>query len=216
MDGAQAGPEHEGGLVSRFEVHGFPGFPHVEDMRVAPGDAELAGGIAGQILVRQEQHAVTLAEGPVHHFFRVGRRAHRAAVAPHHGLDRQRSVDVGERDQLAARGGEAAEYAIEQPGGGHLGHHAVGGMVGQEHLLAFAGEQGGGFRHEVDAAEDDVVRGDAGDAPGQFEGVAADVAVLDGGFLLVVVADDGQPAAEFGAEFLNGAGVIGIPSQCAC
>lgn len=32
-------------------------------MRVAPGDAELAGGIAGQILVRQEQHAVTLAEG---------------------------------------------------------------------------------------------------------------------------------------------------------
>lgn len=33
--------------------------------------------------------------------------------------------------------------------------------------------------------------------------------MLDGGFLLVVVADDGQPAAEFGAEFLNGAGVVG-------
>ena len=82
MDGAQAGPEHEGGLVRRFEIHGFPGSAYIEDMRVASGDAELAGGIAGQVLVRQEQHAVALAEGPVHHFFRVGRRAYRAAVAP--------------------------------------------------------------------------------------------------------------------------------------
>lgn len=81
-------------------------------------------------------------------------------------------------------------------------------MIGQEHLLSLAGEQGGGLGHEIDAAKDDVVRVDAGHAAGQLKGVAADVAVADGLFPLVVVADDGQAAAEAGAQLLNGAGVV--------
>ncbi len=195
-------------LVGGFEVHGVSGRADVEDVGVASGEAELAGRVAGQILVGEEQHAVTLPEGPVHHLFRVGGGAHRAAVASHHGLDRQRGVDVGERHQMAPGGGEALQHPVEQGGGGHLRHDAVRAVIGQEHLLAFAGEQGGGFRHEVDAAENDEIGIDAGNAPGEFEGVAADVAVPDGFFLFVMVPHDGQPAAERGAKFLDAGGIV--------
>ena len=105
-------------------------------------------------------------------------------------------------------GGEALQHPVEQGGGGHLRHDAVRVVIGQEDLLAFAGEQGGGFRHEIDAAKDDEIGIDAGDAPGELKRVAADVAVPDGPFLFVMVPDDGQPAAERGAKLLDAGGIV--------
>ena len=82
---------------------------------------------------------------------------------------------------------------------GHVGHRAAGGQVGQDHALVIAGQDVGALRHEVDAAEDDVVRlAAAGRLLGELERVAAEIGPLDDLVALVVVSEDHQPSAERG------------------
>ena len=81
--------------------------------------------------------------------------------------------------------------------GGHVGHRAAGGEVGQHHGLGVGGEDVGRLGHEVHAAEDDPlgIRPGRG-LLGQLEGVAGDVGELDDLVALVVVAEHEDPVAE--------------------
>ena len=57
-------------------------------------------GVAAQVLVGEEQHALAAFERPFKHGARVGARAHDAAVASAEGFERGRGVHIGDRDDL--------------------------------------------------------------------------------------------------------------------
>ena len=66
------------------------------------------------------------------------------------------------------------------------------------------GQDAGGLRHEVHATEDDVVGVGTGSGfAGQQEGVALEVGVLDHLFPLVMMAQDGDRAAQLPAGFAD-------------
>lgn len=82
-------------------------------------------------------------------------------------------------------------------GGGHVGHRAARGEVGEDDLLVVAGEDVRGLGHEVHAAEHDVLGLRAGRrVPGQLEGVTGHVRELDDLVALVVVAEHEDLVAE--------------------
>lgn len=84
-------------------------------------------------------------------------------------------------------------------GGGHVGHRTAGREVGEDDLLRRAGQDVRGLRHEVHAAEHDVLGLRAGGGvPGELERVARDVGELDDLVALVVVAEDEDAVAEGG------------------
>ena len=120
-------------------------------------------------------------------------------------LERGGRVHVGDRDDRRRVRPPAAPSASARAGVqqgaprlvGHVGHRAAGGEVGQDHPLVIGGEDVGALRHEVHAAEDDVVGvAAAGRLLGELEGVAAEVGPADDLVALVVVAEDDQPRAE--------------------
>src|SRR5581483_1778245 len=83
----------------------------------------------------------------------------------------------------------------------HVGHRAARAHVGQDHDLVFGGENIGGFRHEMDAAKDDIFGfGVRGGELGEFEAVAPVVRPFDDLVTLVVVAEDDEVAAETAAR----------------
>ena len=99
---------------------------------------------------------------------------------------------------------------------GHVGHGAAGTEVGEDDLLVVAGEDVGGFGHEVDAAEEDIFGlGEFGGFAGELEGVAGDVGEADDVVLLVMVAEDDELVAQFGFSGGNafddrGSGKLGV------
>ena len=82
----------------------------------------------------------------------------------------------------------------------HIGHGAAGGDVGQDDALLRPGQDAGGFGHKMDAAEDDEIGlGAAGGLLRQQERVALEIGVFDDFFALVMMPQDGHPAAQLPA-----------------
>ena len=140
-----------------------------------------------------------LLERPLQRHLGVGRRADGAAVAAAERLDVGRGVHVGHRyDAVGDAGlGQRVPGVLDLVDPGHVGHRAAGRQVGQDHLLARAGQDVGRLGHEVHAAEDDELRlGPAGRVAGELERVAGDVGELDDLVALVVVAEHEHPVAQ--------------------
>ncbi len=102
---------------------------------------------------------------------------------------------------------------------GHVGHGAAGGEVGEDDFDAIGCEYVCGFRHEVDAAENDVAYWGSGLRSFfyyrrcelcEFEGVACVVGVLDDGVHLVVVAEDEEFGTELFSAVLYARGEVGF------
>ena len=171
--------------------------PHPHVVGTEP---ELAGGVAAQVLVGEEEQLVGPLQAPGHDRPGVGRGAHRPALAADEGLEGGRGVHVGDgQDALdVGRGGQLLPRHLHRVDVGHVGHGAAGVEVGEDDGLVVAGEHVGRFGHEVDAAEDDEFGRRVGRQPGQSVGVAAGVGPPHDLVPLVVVAEDEQPFAELG------------------
>ena len=79
----------------------------------------------------------------------------------------------------------------------HIRHRTARAHVGQNDDLLLGGQDVGGFRHEVDAAKNDVLRLRMfGGELGEFEAVSPKIGPLDDLVPLVVVAQDQQIFAE--------------------
>jgi hypothetical protein len=147
-------------------------------------------GVAAEVLVGEEQHALPALERPVEHRASVRRGADDAAVAAHEALQRRRGVHVRDRDDgyapVGVDGGQIAVDLLEllpalldARGVGHVGHRAARGEVGQDHGLVGPREHVGGLGHEVHAAEDDRLGIRPGlRGVGELERVAREVGVL--------------------------------------
>ena len=130
-------------------------------------------------------------------------------------------VHVGDGDEGGVGGG-AAGLLVDLPGVfdvlevGHIGHGAASAQIGEDDLLVIGGEDVGGFGHEVDAAEDDVLSvGEFGGFAGELEGIADDIGEADDVVLLVMVAEDDEAVAELGfarGDAFNdrGSGKLGV------
>ena len=100
---------------------------------------------------------------------------------------------------------------LELIGLGHVGHRAAGGEVGKNHLLMRRAEHVGAFRHEMHAAEDDVVGfRTRGDLARELERVAGVVGELDHFVALIVMAEDDEPVAELRARRGNARVHLGV------
>ncbi len=216
VHGAVAAPQdHLGGaqLVGGQAAVGLVG---VVDHTVVEGHAHIAdGGVAAQVLVGQEEDLLSLLEGPVQRALGVGGGADRAAVLAGEGLDVGGRVHVRDGHHLLGNPGlgqdvPALGYLL---GRRHIGHRAAGRQVGEDHLLVVAREDVGGLGHEVDTAEDDVLRvRPGGRVPRELEGVAGHIGELDDLVALVVVPEDEDLVAELllgRAGALDEAGVGG-------
>ena len=118
--------------------------------------AHLEGGVASEVLVRQEQDALAAIPRPPQRRGRVRRRADHAALLADERFDRRGGVDVGHRHHVVdAHLTEFRPARFELVDRGHVGHRAAGGEVGQDDLLVRRREDVGALRHEVNAAEHD-------------------------------------------------------------
>ena len=171
-------------------------------------DAKGLGGIVAQMPVGQKKHAVALIQSPAHHDFGIGRGAHRAAKFAHHGLEGQIGIHIGQRYDLAPHGCQLLQHLAGKGGWRLSRHKAVGVQTWQVHALTGFGKQSGRFAHKIHTAKNDVGRLDAGNAPGQLERIAGDVAVAHDGVVLVVVAHDAQIRAQLLFQACDGCACI--------
>ena len=200
VDRAVPPPQQDLGRPDPVRVEAALVAVRVPDHAVGRVEAHGQGGVAAQVLVGQEQHPLSPLERPGHGRGRVGGGADGAALAAGEGLDRGRGVHVGQGH------GPAGDPLLKDlPGlvdlgpGGHVGHGAAGGQVGQDDLLVVAGEDVGRLGHEVNAAEDhELGLGPGRGLLGQAEGVAAGIRELDDLVALVVVAEDERPVTQGG------------------
>ncbi len=170
------------GLVRVVEDAVLQGHPHVPH-----------GRVAAQVLVGEEQHLLPLLEGPLQGPLRVRRGADRAAVAAGEGLDVRGGVHVRDgHDLLGDAGlGQHVPALGDLLGGGHVGHRTARREVRQYDLLVVGGQDVRGLRHEVHAAEDDVLGlRTRRRVPGELERVAGHIRELDDLVALVVVPED--------------------------
>ena len=125
---------------------------------------------------------------------RIRRGADDAAVLAAERLHRRRRVDVGDgNDSRYAHLREIVPAHLELFDVGHVGHRTAGGEVRQDHLLMVGAEHVGALRHEMHAAEDDVVGvGMPADLAGELERVAGVVGELDHLVALIVVSQDDE------------------------
>ncbi|MDQ0690503.1 hypothetical protein QF047_001463 [Arthrobacter sp. W4I7] len=171
------------------------------------GHAQCLGGVAAQVLVREEQHPLAALERPLQDGFSVRGGADDAAVLAAESLQGCGGIHVGDRDDRnpafgVGLGAEDLLKLLPALGHGvgvsHVRHGAAGRQVGQDDSLFGRGEDVSGFGHEVDAAEHDGL----GVRPrergvGQLEGVAHEVRVLDDFVALVKVPQDDGPVAQY-------------------
>ena len=176
---------------------GSVGIPHDA---VVERETEVAyGGIAAQVLVGQEQHALTAFERPLERPLGVARCADRSVIAPGEGLDVGGGVHVGDGNRGVGKAsrGDGVPGGLDLVDRGHVGHRAPGGEIGQDHLLVVGGEDVGALGHEVHAAEDDELGlGMRGRLLRQLERVAGGVGELDDLVALIVMAEDVETIAQ--------------------
>ena len=92
---------------------------------------------------------------------------------------------------------ELAPAHLELIGRGHVGHRTAGGEIRQHDFLMRRAQDVGALRHEVHAAEDDVLRlAAARGRARQLQRVAGVVGELDDLVALVVMAEDDDAVAE--------------------
>ena len=149
------------------------------------------------MLIRQEDDLLPPAERPFEDQPRVAAGAAGPVVLPAEGLDGRGGVDVGDgNDGGRRRVGQEGPRFLQLVDGRHVGHAATGGQVGEDDLDRIAGEDVGGFGHEMDAAEYDVFRiGLGGRDLGQLETVAREVGEADDLVLLIMVPEDHERVA---------------------
>ncbi len=203
---AEPVPEDHPGLVEGVGVVAAErpvGVPHRHAFERHP---HRLGGVASEVLVGEEQHALPALESPFEHGCGIRRGADDAAVLAAEPLQRCRGVHVGDGDDghpaIGIRLG-AVERLELLPGlhhridVGHVGHRAARGQIGQDDRLLRACEDVGGLGHEVHAAEDDRLRVRL--RPGrvrELEGVADEVRIRHDLVALVEVAEDDDPVTE--------------------
>ena len=200
-------PEDHSGVAELFLGVAAQPLEGIPDHHFVQGNAKLEGGVAAQVLVGEEEDPLGPLKGPLQDGGGVGGGADGAVVAAAEGLDAGDGVHVGDGYDAAV----VAEHVLQVvPGifhvvhGGHVGHGAAGGDVGENDLLVGRAEDAGGLGHEVDAAEDDVAGLGAGcGLLGEEEGIALEVGVLDDFLALVVVAEDGHVGAELLADVVD-------------
>ncbi len=78
----------------------------------------------------------------------------------------------------------------------HVGHGAAGVQIGEDHLLAVAREHVGALRHEMHAAEDDVLRIGFGRGFGKLVRIAGEVRKADHLVALIVVSKQDRRGAQ--------------------
>ena len=199
VDRAVALPEEEGGVLGLGLGQPAQVEARVPQRHVVVRVAHRDPGVAPEVLVREEQHLVSLGERPPQHRLGIARRADGAAVTAHERLDGRRRVHVRDRHEALDVDDvcEGLPRLLDLVDVGHVGHGAAGVEVRQDDLLVVAGQDVGGFRHEVHPAEDDVF----GFGPflrenGQLVAVAPSVGEGDDLVALVVVSEDEEALAE--------------------
>ena len=211
VDRAEAVPEDHPGVEQGLFVVAAEGLARVPHRHLLQRHAHGLGGVAAQVLVGEEQHALAALERPLQHGRGVRGRADDAAVLAAEALERGGGVHVGDRDDRdpavgvglgaedapravpSTRSTESmsAMSAIEQPAA----------RLGRITAWSGPGQDVRGLGHEVHAAEDDGLRVRPGQGRvGELEGVAHEVGVLDHLVALVEVPqDDGAvPQCRFG------------------
>ena len=180
------------------ELHG----PRIPDRHLVQRNAHGVSGVAAEMLVGKEEDALVTCESPFKGGAGVGRGADETAIFAAESLDGGGGVHVSDRHDFA---GEA--LAIERIPAvfhlgdfGHIGHRASGVEIGQDYLLAVVAEHVGAFGHEVDAAENDVLRICLRGDFGELVAVAGEVGEADDLVALVVVAEQDGGRAQFGAR----------------
>ena len=180
------------------------GIETAEDLVRIPHDhliernAHLVGGVAPEVLVGHEENPLAALERPLQRRHRVRRRADGAAALADERLNRRRRIDVGHRhDAGDAHLLQLFPARLELLRLDHVGHRAAGGQVRQDDLLMRRGQDVRAFRHEVHAAEHDVV----GVRPlrhltGKTERVAGVVGELDHFVALIVMTENDELVAE--------------------
>ena len=158
VDRAVALPENHLRALDLFGVESAEDLVRIPDDHLVERDAHLVGRVPPEMLVRQEENLLAALERPLQRGHRVRRGADRAAALADERLNRRRRVDVGHRHDA----GDAHLLELFPAGFqllrlGHVGHRAAGGQVRQDDLLMRRAEDVRAFRHEVHAAEDDVV-----------------------------------------------------------
>ena len=89
VHGAEALPQNHlgAGVIGRIGGAALC-LERIPQRHLAQRNAHRAGGIAAQMLVREEQHALAAGERPFQHGVRIGRGAYDAAVASAERLQR--------------------------------------------------------------------------------------------------------------------------------
>ena len=159
------------------------------------------------MLVGKHQQLLAALPRPLHHCRRVGGRADNPAVGADERFYGCGRVDVGDRndacttvlDRVRADTHlrELAPGNFELVGGRHVRHGAAGGEVGQHDFLMRRAENVRALRHEVDATEDDELRGAlARGRARQLQRVPGEIGELDDLVALIVMAQDDDPVTE--------------------
>ena len=205
---AEAVPEDDAGVAQLVGGAAAERLARVPHRHLLERHAHGLRGVAAEVLVGEEEHALPALERPLEHRLRVRRGADDAAVAPDEALERRRRVHVGDGDdrhpavgvgraEVAVDLGELLPALLDARLVGHVGHRAARGEVRQDHGLLGRRQQVGGLGHEVHAAEHDGL----GIGPGErgvreLERVADEVGVLDDLVALVEVAEHDDAVAE--------------------
>ena len=180
----------------------------IPDAHLIEADPHRARRVAAEVLVGEEEDAAAAGEGPFEDGAGVARGADDPAVAATEGLEACRRIDVGDGGQLGGvdDGAEIGPGILHLMDRGHVGHRAAGGEIGEDDrhapaaaggdLVGAVGEDVGRLGHEVDAAEGNrLAFVPIGSRAGELVAVPLEVGVGDDAVLLVVVAEDHEPAA---------------------
>ena len=111
------------------------------------------------MLVRQKENALAARESPLKGGAAIGRSAYQPAALAAKRLDGGCGVHVGQRDHVRRQSEPLERFpaSFHLRDLRHVGHRAAGVQVRQDDLLFIAAEHIGALRHEVNAAEHDVL-----------------------------------------------------------
>ncbi|MCY1222281.1 hypothetical protein D9M72_343690 [compost metagenome] len=203
-------PENHAGIEQGLFVIASEVLARIPHGHLLHRHAHGLGGVAAQVLVREEEDPLAALEGPFENRGGIGGRADDAAVLATEALEGGGGVHVGDRDDrnpaVGVRLG-AKEFLKLLPALGdgidvrHVRHGAARGEVRQDDRLVRLRQDVRGLGHEVDSAEDDGLGVGPGErGVGQLKGVAHEVGVFNDLVPLVEVPqDDGLvPEGSFG------------------
>jgi len=198
VDGAVALPEQDAALGELVLGLAALDGPRVPNLHFLERNLHGVACVAAEVLVGEEEDALCPREGPAEGCRGIGRGADEAAALTAEGLDGGGGVHVGDGDGV---GGEAEALerfpAVFDLGNfGHIGHGAAGVEVREDDLLAGVAEDIGALCHEVDAAEDDVLRAGFSGGLGELVAVAGEICEAHDLVALIMVAEENGGRAE--------------------